>query len=94
MASLKVTPIGKIEQSNVRMADTGVQNLDADFVRFWWVNFDILDFQLFACSLMYADWPRDMHADTVQKSARLISSARIPGARSRHRPRRQQLCSG
>lgn len=39
------------------MADTGVQNLDADFVRFWRVDFDVLDFQLFACSLlsMYAD---------------------------------------
>ena len=34
----------------IRMAHTGVQNPDADFMSFWWSYLDILDFQLLACA--------------------------------------------
>lgn len=45
------------------MANTGIVDLDADFVRFWCFNFNVFDGEVFACFPGYSSLEgRQLHA--------------------------------
>lgn len=42
---------GGIGLRNIRMTDTSIKDLDANFVGLWWIDLDVFDFQILARSL-------------------------------------------